>query len=343
VSRESRWLFRIRGMHYAPVMNAIVEPEGPKFAVLASNPAPEGMRGGYFTTPDRLKLRYATFPKTAGAAKGTVCLVHGRTEFVEKYFETVTDFQKRGFAVATFDWRGQGGSDRQIGKRTLGFVRSFEDYWVDLKSFHANVLLPDCPAPYYLVGHSMGGLVALIAGTRDRMMFDRIFVSAPMVGLDRLPLSASGMAALGTALSAVGLGKAPTGRAQDGLPTERNFPGNPVTSDLVRYMRTVDTWRERPDLILGQPTIGWGAAAMRAMAYAQGDKFPLAVKAPVMMLAAARDEIVSTSAIEQLGLRMRTGRHAVIPTARHELFMETDAIRAQVFAAFDAFITEQSG
>jgi lysophospholipase len=82
---------------------------------------------------------------------------------------------------------------------------------------------------------------------------------------------------------------------------------------------------------------------MRAMAYAQGDKFPLAVKAPVMMLAAARDEIVSTSAIEQLGLRMRTGRHAVIPTARHELFMETDAIRAQVFAAFDAFITEQSG
>jgi lysophospholipase len=39
---------------------------------------------------------------------------------------------------------------------------------------------------------------------------------------------------------------------------------------------------------------------------------------------------------------MRTGRHMVIPAARHELFMETDAIRAQVLAAFDAFITEQS-
>jgi lysophospholipase len=33
----------------------------------------------------------------------------------------------------------------------------------------------------------------------------------------------------------------------------------------------------------------------------------------------------------------------VIPGARHELFMESDAIRGQVFAAFDAFITEQSG
>jgi lysophospholipase len=32
----------------------------------------------------------------------------------------------------------------------------------------------------------------------------------------------------------------------------------------------------------------------------------------------------------------------VIPGAKHELFMETDAIRGQVLAAFDAFITEQS-
>ncbi len=343
MSHPRRWLFRIRGFNYAPAMDAIVDPAGPQFAVLASNPAPEGMRGGYFTTPDKIRLRYATFPKTAGAAKGTVCLVQGRTEFIEKYFETVADFQKRGFAVATFDWRGQGGSQRLIGNPSLGFVRSFDDYWTDLRTFHANVLLPDCPAPYYLVGHSMGGLVSLIAGTRDRMMFDRIFLSAPMVGLDRQPLSFAGMAALGDAVSLLGLGALPVGRAADEPPTERSFPGNPVTSDLVRYMRTVDTFRERPDLMIGKPTFRWGAAAMHAMATAATDRFPLAVKPPVLMLAAALDEVVSTSWTEQLGLRMRTGRHVVIPAARHELFMENDAIRAQVFAAFDAFITEQSG
>jgi lysophospholipase len=32
----------------------------------------------------------------------------------------------------------------------------------------------------------------------------------------------------------------------------------------------------------------------------------------------------------------------IVPSARHELLMENDAIRAQVFAAFDAFITEPS-
>lgn len=325
-------------------MNAVVDPEGPALAVLPSNPAPEGLRAGWFATPDKVRLRYATFPKTAGAARGTVCLVQGRTEFIEKYFETVADFQKRGFAVATFDWRGQGGSDRLIRERTLGHVRSFEDYWVDLKTFHASILLPDCPAPYYLVGHSMGGLVALTAGIRDRMMFDRIFLSAPMIGLERQPLSFAGMAAVADTLSLLGLGTLPAGRRQESVvPSERSFPGNPLTSDLVRYMRMVDTTRERPDLYIGSPTIRWGAAAMHAMANAARDGFPLAVKAPVLMLAAARDEVVSTAWTEQLGLRMRTGRHVVIPAARHELFMEADAIRGQVFAAFDAFITEQSG
>ena len=324
-------------------MNAVVDPAGPRLAVLPSNPAPEGLRAGYFTTPDKVRIRYATFPKTAGAAKGTVCLVQGRTEFIEKYFETVTDFQKRGFAVATFDWRGQGGSDRLIGNKTLGYVRRFEDYWTDLKSFHANVLLPDCPGPYYLVGHSMGGLVSLIAGTRDRMMFDRIFLSAPMVGLDRQPLSFGGMALVGDVVSTLGFGRLPVGRAADQPPSEKSFPSNPLTSDLVRYMRTVNTWAVRPDLMIGKPTFRWGAAAMHAMAEASTDRFPNAIKVPVLMLAAARDEVVSTATTEQLGLRMRTGRHAVIAAARHELFMENDVIRGQVFAAFDAFVTNQSG
>ena len=323
-------------------MNAIVDPEGPKLAIIPTNPVPEGARAGYFSTPDRIRLRYVTFPKTAGAAKGTVCLVQGRTEYIEKYFETVADFQKRGFAVATFDWRGQGGSDRLIPNRSLGYVRDFNDYWVDLQSFHANILLPDCPAPYYLVGHSMGGLVSLIAATRDRMMFDRVFLSAPMVGLDRQPLSFGGMAAIADTMSLFGLGRMPVGRGQDELPSAKGFPGNALTSDLPRYMRTVDIWRERPDLIVGKPTFKWAGAAMHAMADAARDAFPASIRVPVLMLAAARDEVVSTASTEQLGLRLRTGRHAVIAAARHELFMENDAIRAQVFAAFDAFITEQS-
>ena len=304
--------------------------------------SPQGAHVAMFETSDGVRLRYAAFPKGSGAARGTVCLVQGRTEFIEKYFETIADFQSRGFSVATFDWRGQGGSQRLIRNRKLGYVDTFEDYWVDLKSFHTTILLPDCPPPYYLVGHSMGGLVCLYAGLRDRMMFERIFVSAPMVGLDNQPLPLNRMALVCDLLNVIGLGRLGVGRRADRMPTEASFAGNPVTSDLTRYMRMVDVLKARPELGIGVPTVRWAAAAFHAMARAARDDFPGAIRIPVMMLAAARDEIVSTSAIEQLGLRMRTGRHAVIPSARHELFMENDTIRAQVFAAFDAFITNPS-
>ena len=322
-------------------MNA-VDPQGPSLVNLPSNPIPEGARAGVFETQDKVRLRYALFAKSAGPHKGTVCLVQGRTEFIEKYFETLADFQRRGFNVATFDWRGQGGSDRMLRNPRLGFVERFDDYWTDLSSFHASILLPDCPPPFYLVGHSMGGLVCLFDGARDRMMFDRIFLSAPMVALDGQPFSMAGMALLAETLSFVGLGKLPIARRADGVPTEASFPDNPLTSDLPRYLRSVEVLAARPDLAVTSPTVRWSAAAMRAMAVAASDGFPAAIKAPVLMLAAANDRVVSPSAIEQLGLRMRTGRHVVVANARHELFMESDAIRGQVMAAFDAFITDQS-
>ena len=323
-------------------MTTIVDPNGPSLVNIPSNPIPEGARVGFFKTSDNVQLRYGLWPKAAGVQRGTICLVQGRTEFIEKYFETIEDFRQRGFAVATFDWRGQGGSERLIGNRKLGYVDRFEDYWTDLKSFHGEILLPDCPPPFYLVGHSMGGLASLFAGINDRMMFDRVFLSAPMVALDGQPLSMAGMARVTEVMSFLGLGRLPVARKADRPASEATFPNNPLTGDLIRYMRMVDVIRANPALEITSPTIRWVASAMGAMAEAGRDDFPGRIKVPLLMLAAARDEVVSTAAIEQLGLRLRTGRHVVIAGARHELFMETDIIRGQVFAAFDAFITEQS-
>lgn len=315
---------------------------GPVLGEISSNPQPEGTRAGFFLTSDKVRLRYGLWPRTGETAKGTICLVQGRTEQIEKYYETIGDFQRRGFAVATFDWRGQGGSQRLIRNPSLGYVDSFEDYITDLRSFHAQILLPDCPPPYFLVGHSMGGLVCLMAAAQDRLMFDRIFLSAPMLGLDGLPLSMRGMARVAQGICFAGLGVLPLSRRQDRFVSEDDFAGNPLTSDFRRYMRNIDIVKARPELMIGAPTARWLASAFEGMALAGDDDFAGSVKIPVFMLAGARDQVVATSATEHLGLRMRSGRHAVIAGARHELFMESDDIRAQVFAAFDAFISEQS-
>ncbi len=323
-------------------MNNIVDPNGPELCIVPSNPAPNGARVAYMKTSDNIKLRYALWRPKGRRNKGTICLVHGRTEFIEKYFETINDFLERGFAVATFDWRGQGGSERLIKNKKLGYVDQFSDYFIDLQSFHAEILLPDCPPPYYLVGHSMGGLVSLLASVHDRMMFDRIFLSAPMIEVTGQHFSMAGMATFAEALCFLGLSQFPAAPNSGFKTSKKLFPGNTLTSDFERYKRSIDIFKVRPDLEILAPTFRWAATSFRAMARAGSQDFPLKMKIPVFMLAAARDEVVSSDAIEQLGLQMRIGHHAVIGAARHELFMENDDIRGQVFAAFDAFVTEQS-
>jgi lysophospholipase len=81
---------------------------------IPSNPAPEDVVSGTIKTPDGAELRFARWAPPAGR-KGTVCVFTGRTEQIEKYFETVRDLRDRGFAVAMIDWRGQGHSSRLCG------------------------------------------------------------------------------------------------------------------------------------------------------------------------------------------------------------------------------------
>ena len=110
-------------------------------------------------------------------------LLQGRAEFIEKYFETVRDLRARGFAVATFDWRGQGLSDRALADRRKGYVRSFTEYAIDLETIMEQVVLPDCPPPIFAIGHSMGAAIGIRACHDGSRWFERMVLSAPMIAL----------------------------------------------------------------------------------------------------------------------------------------------------------------
>ena len=72
------------------------------------NKAPPNIHCVEVLTQGGIKLRAAfAVPKHS---KGTVLIFQGRAEFIERYFEAMNDLMRRGFAVATFDWRGHGGS-----------------------------------------------------------------------------------------------------------------------------------------------------------------------------------------------------------------------------------------
>src|SRR5262245_50086924 len=157
---------------------------------IPANPVPEDVVTGILKTPDGIALRFARWAPPPGR-KGTVCLFPGRAEFIEKYFETVRDLRARGFAVAALDWRGQGGSARQLRNPRKGYVRGVAYYDVDLATLSQEVVLPDCPPPVFALAHSMGATVLMRAAHQGHRWFDRMVLLAPLIGLPGLRRSAA--------------------------------------------------------------------------------------------------------------------------------------------------------
>src|SRR6476619_2338838 len=103
------------------------------------------------------RLRYACWNASGTATRGTVVVLTGRGEFIEKYStEVVGELLGRGFAVIALDWRGQGLSDRMLADRNKGHIDTFATYVADLQLFLDKVVVPVAPRPVLALCHSMG-------------------------------------------------------------------------------------------------------------------------------------------------------------------------------------------
>ena len=304
---------------------------------IPSNPIPEDAVDGYIEAADGMKLRFARWPAGGGKRKGTVCIFPGRAEMIEKYFEIVSELRGRGFAVAVLDWRGQGGSARVLADPRKGHVGDFAEYQLDLDAFMKQIVLPDCPPPYFGLAHSMGAANLLRAIHEERRWFERVVLCAPMVDLRirRWPTVVRYFTRL---MSAIGLGHRYIPGGSPVAVTNRRFFGNPVSSDPVRYERIASIVEADASLGLGSPTLSWISAAFRQVDEFAEPEYPAKLRQPILILGAGDDRLVSTVASEKFAIRLRAGAMIVIPGSRHEILIERDSIRSQFWAAFDAFV-----
>lgn len=299
-------------------------------------PVPGHGRVWLAATRDRAQLRFASWRPTVKTVRGTVVLVQGRAEFIERYSETIADLRRRGFHVLAFDWRGQGGSQRFVSRERKGHVGWLRHYEDDLALAMAQ-MREKLPGPYFVLAHSMGAALCLDAARHDALPVSRLVALAPMLGLTitKNPKSAGRLASL---LFWLGFGRAFVPGGGDTAIATKPFDGNRLTSDPDRYARNSTLSAQARHLSVGDPTIAWVRTAFQLMARLASPHAAREVRVPTLVIAAGRDPVVSTPAIERFAARLKTGQALVLPTARHEILMESDAIRAQFWAAFDAFI-----
>jgi len=289
---------------------------------------------------DLRAARFAAAPDVP--ARGVCVLLNGQTEFIEKYFEVIDELRGRGFAVATMDWRGQGDSSRMTKDSRKSFVGDFSEYDQDLDTLMNWIVTPMLgpnQKPVALA-HSMGAHNLLRTLVHRPSSFKACVLSAPMIAI-----SFRGQREfLVRAVTAFQIWR---GRRADWVwgmeardPHKMNFASQMVTSDPQRFERTQMLLHEHPDLRLAGATWSWLAAALRSMDWL---RFQAAsVTTPLLVVGAGRDRICITPQAKAFAQAAPHADYVELPDAGHEILMERNAIRAEFWAAFDAFMAREA-
>jgi lysophospholipase len=299
-----------------------------KLVEFPGNLVPKGARVEEIVTADGIRLRTARW-LGSDRRRGTVVITQGRTEFIEKYLEVVGELVARGFAVVAFDWRGQGGSERLVDRGC--HIEEFSDIDRDLDAVMREIVLPHCPAPIIPLAHSMGALACLRAAHDRRAMFGRIVLLAPMLRLS--PLTAPPVALTRVVTStALFFGRDKHPLANRALRARDEPEGEPRQQLIDALLKSA------PELKSGWPTVRWIYSALRAMRASEEPGFATSIEAPVLLIAAGRDRIVSNVAIAELAEKLPINTDVTIAEAGHEVLMERDGIRHEFWRAFDYFL-----
>lgn len=262
----------------------------------------------------------------------------GRGDAYEKYLETLAFWAAKGWRVTGLDWRGQAGSGRLGFDGTTGHVGDFGQWTDDLAAFWRE-WVNQTPGPHVLVGHSMGGHLALRAVAEGRVDPVALVLSAPMLGLAGIGLPPALLSRVAWLMARVGDARRPAWKW-----SER--PGEPpegrvrlLTHDDSRYEDELWWRRERPDTAMGPGSWGWLDAAYRSMNGLFRRGMLEKVRQPVLLLGTRIDRLVNFGAIERAAQRLSRGELITFgEEARHEILREADPVRNRALGAIDEFL-----
>ncbi len=115
-------------------------------------------------------------------ARAAVLLVHGLGEHSSRYEHVAEHLTERGFAVYTLDHYGHGKSDGR-----MGYVERFSVYLDGVSALLGRIQTEQPLLPLFLVGHSMGGLIAATFLLENQDDFKACVMSGPALKTDQAP------------------------------------------------------------------------------------------------------------------------------------------------------------
>lgn len=294
-------------------------------------------RAVHGTLPGDCPLAYTCYP--AEHSRASVVVVHGYTEFMQKYRELAWHCLQMGYSVFLYDQRGHGLSGRETADLRLAHVERFSDYAEDLHRFMEQVVVPRTGAePIFLFSHSMGGAVAALYLAAHGARVARSVLASPMLcpntrGMPRPILRAMARRAAGRE------GWAGPFRYSG------DFDPNPDFSragDLsyVRFRRNLELRISDPRYQNSRPTNGWMVEALSVQDVLLRRETLRKLRGPMLVFSAGQDTSVRIPVQRRFARKLPQGRLVELPESRHCIFTGTPEIRRrfyeEVFAFYEA-------
>lgn len=144
----------------------------------------------YFSGVDGTELYYQSWQPDE-PAKAVLVITHGLGEHSGRYLNVVNALVPQGYAIYALDHRGYG---RSPGQR--GHINDWAEYREDLRRFVQMVQEREAGRPLFLLGHSMGGCIALDYAEHYPEGLQGVVASAPAVGKLDMPTALAVMSKL---------------------------------------------------------------------------------------------------------------------------------------------------
>lgn len=292
----------------------------------------------YFNSSGNVSIRYGIWDCGAEKKKGSIILLGGRKEFMEKYVETIEELKQRQFDVYSMDWRGQGLSTRLLENRHKGHINNYGEYLEDLNYFVNKIVRPAAVLPCTILAHSMGGHIALRYLHEFPEAADKAVLTSPMIDILVPPFPRWLIKLAAGFFAKAGYADAYSAGSGDYKPRKIKFKENALTSDPARFMDEHRVIAQNPDLALGGVTYGWLNATFESIEILSGAEYAGKIRTPVLVISAGRDKIVSEAAQRAVCARMEKGGFVSIPDSYHEILKERDPVRKAFWKEFDAFV-----
>ena len=267
------------------------------------------------TASDGLRLYLRR--REAASARGEILISHGFGEHCGRYGALTDHLVSHNYSVTAYDHRGHGLSDG-----LPGHVESFNEYDEDLAKVVAVVRSRSEARPLFLIGHSMGGLIALRYLESKSGALSGAIVSAPLIEV------AVAVPAHKLMIARVGARMAPRFRLDNEI--------NPA--NLSRDPEVGRAYAADP-LVNRKVSTKWFAEATRAM-HEVAERAEQ-ITTPVLVMHGTEDRLASVDATRRVFERIGASDKELVIYAGfyHELFNEPE--KQEVFERVTGWLDER--